>query len=124
MPLPDSCELQETHLVFSELATELQLADSDALYEHCCFVACTNGLRPLGPVEVSFGPMPSLDPDTSILWGRRVLTAEAASEYRTAGFVLCELRLPVQPMGAAVPPGVATERPDATVGTTRADDDG
>jgi len=114
MPLPDSCQLTESHLVFSELATEAQLADGDALYEHCCFVACTNGLRPLGPVEIAHGPLPDLEPGTSVLWGTRVLTAEAAVDYRAQGLVLCELRLPVQPMGAMVPPGVSIERPSST----------
>jgi hypothetical protein len=106
VPLPDSCELRGTFLVFSELATEDQLADTDALYEHCCFIACTNGLKPLGPVEVRSGPLPALDPGTSIMWGQRVLSSEAADEYRTAGLALCELRLPVEPMGRIAASGM------------------
>jgi len=112
--LPDGCEMTGTHLVFWELATEPRLADVDAHYERCCFVACTNALRPLGPVEILPRPLPELAPGTEILWGDRSLTAEAADAYRAQGYVLCEFRLPVQPMGAAVPPNVSTERPAST----------
>jgi hypothetical protein len=114
VPLPDGCEMTGSHLVFWELATEPQLADVDAHYERCCFVACTNALRPLGPVEIIPQPLPELAPGTAMLWGDRTLTAEAADAYRAQGFVLCEFRLPVQPMGAAVPPNVATDRPAST----------
>ena len=111
MALPDGCEMTGSHLVFWELATAAQVADVDGNYERCCFVACTNALRPLGPVEIIPQPLPTLEPGTAILWGDRSLTAEAAEAYRAQGFMLCELRLPVQPMGAAVPPDVATDRP-------------
>jgi hypothetical protein len=114
VPLPDGCEMTGSHLVFWELATEPQLADVDAHYERCCFVACTNALRPLGPVEILPQPLPDLSPGTAIMWGDRTLTAEAADMYRAQGYVLCELRLPVQAMGAAVPPNVSTERPTST----------
>ena len=36
---------------------------------------------------------------------------EAGRSYIASGYVLCELRLPVQSMGAPVPPGVALSRP-------------
>ena len=114
MALPDSCELTDTHLVFWELATEQQVADVDKLYEFCCTVACTNALRPLGPVEVVPRPIPTLEPGDVVIWGNRSLTAAAAAEYGAQGFVLCELRLPVQGMGAMVPPGVGQERPAST----------
>jgi hypothetical protein len=113
--LPDGCELTDSHLVFWELATAAQLADVDAHYERCCFVACTNGLRPLGPVEILAQPIPELAPGTAVLWGNRSLTAEAAVTYRTQGFVLCEFRLPVQGMGAPVPPDIPLERPASTM---------
>jgi len=99
MALPDSCMLTDTHLVFSELVTAEQLADADAIYEHCCFIACTNALRPLGPVEAAQAVIPELDPGTSMMWGTRVLSAEAAEEYRVQGLLLCELRLRVKPHG-------------------------
>jgi hypothetical protein len=101
--------------VFWELATEAQLEDVDAHYERCCFVACTNGLRPLGPVEIVSKPLPELAPGSTMLWGNRSLTAEAADAYRAQGLVLCVLGLPVQPMGAVVPPHVASERPASTM---------
>jgi hypothetical protein len=112
--LPEGCELTESHLVFYELVTEPQLDDVEVHYERCCFVACTNGLRPLGPVEILPRPLPELPPGTATLWGNRALSAEAADDYRDQGYLLCELRLPVQPMGAAVPPDVAMERPAST----------
>jgi hypothetical protein len=96
--------LTETHLVFSEIATTSQLDDTEALYEHCCFVACTNGLRPDGVVAVVQTPIPPMEPGEAILWGSRVLSADAADEYRADGYVLCELQLPVSPMGASRPP--------------------
>jgi hypothetical protein len=111
MALPDSCELTPTHLVFWELASEPQLEDTDKLYEFCCTVACTNLLRPLGMVEVVRHPFPDLTDGQVLRWGNRSLAAEAGRGYRESGYVLCELRLPVQPMGAAVPPGVSTTRP-------------
>jgi hypothetical protein len=115
MALPDGCELTGAHLVFWELATEPQLVDVEKLYEFCCTVACTNALRPLGHVEVAQRPIPELEPDETVMWGNRSLTASAAADYRAQGFVLCELRLPVQRMGAMVPPGVAQERPTSTI---------
>jgi hypothetical protein len=111
MALPESCELTPTHLVFWELATETQLVDIDKLYEFCCTVACTNALRPLGMVEVVRHPLPELADGESLLWGGRTLVAEAGREYAAAGYVLCELRLPVQGMGAPVPPGISVTRP-------------
>ena len=103
MSLPESCKLTDTHLVFFELVTDTQLGKTDALYEHCCFVACTNGLRPAGPLEVAHGAIPALEEGTSILWGNRELSAEAAGTYQGQGYLLCELRLPVVAMGAPVP---------------------
>lgn len=111
MALPDGCEATATHLVFWELATLEQLADEDKLYEFCCTVACTNAYRPLGPVETIAHAIPELEDGAAISWGGRALSAEAAATYAREGFVLCELRLPVQPMGAPVPPGISTTRP-------------
>lgn len=103
MSLPESCQLTGTHLVFFELVTDAQLGKADALYEHCCFVACTNGLRPAGPLEVAHAAIPALEEGTSILWGNRELSAEAAGAYEEQGYLLCELRLPVTEMGSPVP---------------------
>jgi hypothetical protein len=114
MALPDGCEVTESHLVFWELATDAQLGDVDKLYEFCCTVACTNGLRPLGMVEVVRHDLPAIAVGESMLWGSRSLTAEAALEYSSQGFVLCQLLLPVQAMGAPVPPGISEARPAST----------
>jgi hypothetical protein len=111
MALPDGCELTESRLLFWELATELQLADRDKLYEYCCTVACTNALRPLGMVEVVRHGIPALSDGEVLHWGNRQLDATSGRSYAAAGYVLCELRLPVQPMGAAVPPGISVTRP-------------
>lgn len=115
MALPDGCEMTGSHLVFWELATETQLADVEKLYEFCCTVACTNGLRPMGPVDVVRSEFPVLTADDWLMWGNRSLSSEAAREYATQGFVLCELRLPVQGMSATVPPGISQERPASTM---------
>jgi hypothetical protein len=112
--LPDSCELTPTHLVFWELASEPQLVDTEKLYEFCCTVACTNALRPLGMVEVVRHPFPDLTDGQVLLWGRRQLSSQASRTYMASGYVLCELRLPVQPMGAPVPYGVSAARPADT----------
>lgn len=114
MSLPDGCEVTGTHLVFWELSTEEQLAQTDRLYEFCCTVACTNALRPLGAVEVISHAIPEVTGDEVFFWGPRQLTAQAAASYAAAGYVLCELRLPVQSMGAQVPPGVPVARPSPT----------
>jgi hypothetical protein len=111
MALPDGCELTPTHLVFWELAPEPLLADTDKLYEFCCTVACTNAMRPLGQVEVVRHPYPDLGDGEVAMWGSRALAADAAASYAAQGYVLCELRLPVQSMGAPVPSGVSTIRP-------------
>lgn len=114
MALPDGCEVTATHLVFWELAPETQLADVDKLYEFCCTVACTNAFRPLGPVEVVRHPYPDIGPGGAVAWGSRFLAADAAASYESQGYVLCELRLPVQPMGSPVPPGISESRPAGT----------
>lgn len=111
MALPDGCELTSTHLLFWELATEPQLEDVDKLYEFCCTVACTHALRPLGPVEVVRHPYPDLSDGEVLFWGNRQLPAEDGRTYLASGYVLCELRLPVQSMGAPVPPGISPTRP-------------
>jgi hypothetical protein len=114
MALPDSCELTPTHLVFWELAKETQLADTEKLYEFCCTVACTNLLRPLGMVEVEHRPIPEMGAGEVLAWGNRQLEAAAGREYAAAGYVLCQLRLPVQQMGAPVPQGISVARPAGT----------
>jgi hypothetical protein len=111
MSLPTGCELTETHLVFWEMATESQLEETQRLYEFCCGIACTNALRPLGMVEVVKRPIPDIAAGEALRWGPRTLEGEAAREYSARGYVLCQLRLPVQPMGAPVPPGVSATRP-------------
>jgi hypothetical protein len=111
MALPDGCELTSTHLVFWELATPDQLGDTDKLYEFCCTVACTNALRPLGAVEVVRHAFPELFGSEVLAWGSRSLAADASQSYAAQGYVLCELRLPVQAMGAPVPPGISANRP-------------
>jgi len=104
MALPDQCELRNGYLVFWELARPEDLADEDRIYEHTCFVACTNGLRPMGRSEVLTHPYPELAPGTQGMWGGRSVTDESLREFRDSGYVLCELRLPVAPMGAAASP--------------------
>ncbi|HEY2332220.1 MAG TPA: hypothetical protein VGH94_09880 [Acidimicrobiales bacterium] len=111
MALPDGCELTDTHLVFWELSTPAQLNDVEKLYEHCCTVACTNALRPLGMVEIEQRPLPDLGEGEVLVWGTRSLEAAAGQAFAAQGYVLCQLRLPVQPMGAAVPPGISESRP-------------
>jgi hypothetical protein len=112
--LPDSCELTASHLVFWELATRAQSEDVERLYEHCCMIACTNFLRPLGDLEVTVEAIPGVADGGKVVWGSRTLEAEAARAYAAEGYVLCELRLPVQAMSAPVPPGVASARPPGT----------
>lgn len=114
MVLPDGCEATATHLVFWELATPQQLADEEKLYEFCCTVACTNAYRPLGPVETVAEEIPELEDGAVMSWGGRSLTPDAARAYAAEGYVLCQLRLPVQPMGAPVPSGVSVTRPTGT----------
>jgi hypothetical protein len=111
MALPESCELTSTHLVFWELATAAQLTDTDKLYEFCCTVACTNALRPLGMVEVAQQPLPVFGDNETLVWGTRTLDADAGRAYAAQGYVLCELRLPVQSMGSPVPDGISVTRP-------------
>jgi hypothetical protein len=83
------------------VATEPQLADVGAHYERCCFVACTSSApAPRSAVRSSRGPFRAVARHR-ILWGDRTLTAEAADTYRAQGLRACELRLPVQAMGAA-----------------------
>ena len=113
MALPDGCRLEGADLVFYELANEDTLANHDALYEHTCFVACTNALRPAGDTSVVRFPFPELAGSESLDWGGRYLTSELVDGYRAQGYVLCQLRLPVQPMGAPLPDGaLALRRPD------------
>jgi hypothetical protein len=112
MALPDGCHLEGNELVFYELANEATLADHDALYEHTCFVACTNALRPNGDTVVARFEYPVLTPEESLDWGGRFLTGELIDGYRSQGYVLCQLRLPVQPMGGPLPDGaLALRRP-------------
>jgi hypothetical protein len=111
MSLPDGCELAEGRLVFWEMATEEQLGEVDRLYEFCCTVACTNVLRPVGMVEVASQPIPEMIEGEVLRWGGRTLDPDAAREYSGQGYVLCQLKLPVQPMAAPVPPGTSVARP-------------
>jgi len=101
MALPVECELQGESLVFWTLARPSDLEDSEKIYDHTCFVACTNGLRPLGAPEVLTHPYPELAPGTKGNWGRRSMTPESIEQFRTEGYVLAELRLPVAQMGGA-----------------------
>lgn len=110
MALPPQCEIQPGFLVFRELAHPDVLAQTDDLFDHTCFVACTNGLRPLGPNEIDVFPLPELEEHQVATWGGAHITPEAADQYRSQGYVLAEIRLPAQRMGLTVPPG-APERP-------------
>ncbi|MBW8826824.1 MAG: hypothetical protein JF603_10815 [Acidobacteria bacterium] len=110
MPLPDGCHLEGNELVFYELANEETLANEEGLYEHTCFVACTNALRPLGGTTVKRFDYPEIELTEALDWGGRLLTGEAIALYREQGYLMCQLRLPVAPMGGPVPEG-APERP-------------
>jgi hypothetical protein len=113
--LPEGCQLTESHLLFWELATEGQLNDSDRIYEYCCTVACTNALRPLGMVEVVRHAVPDLTDGEMLQWGNRYLDAEASHGYTAAGYVLCELRLPVRPMVGPITRSFGLEGEDRPV---------
>lgn len=110
MGLPENCSLEAGELVFHELADEATLADTERLYEHTCFVACTNALRPAGPTSVVRFPYPEVAEEEIVLWGGRYLDAAMVDTYRAAGYVLCQLRLPVTAMvgdpSAGPPPWV------------------
>ena len=105
MPLPPGCHVEGGELVFYELASEETLADETGLYEHTCFVACTNGLRPLGAPAIVRFEYPAIDPDEVIDWGGRSITPDLLEVYRREGYLLCQLRLPVAPMGGPLPEG-------------------
>ncbi len=99
MALPVECELDGGSLVFWALARPADLEDSEKIFDHTCFIACTNGLRPLGAPEVRTHPYPELAPGTTGYWGQRTMTSESIDQFRDEGYVLCEMRLPVAPMG-------------------------
>jgi hypothetical protein len=113
MALPPQCEVVEGFLVFRELAHPDVLGDTEALFEHTCFIACTNALRPLGYQEVDVHPFPELGPDEYGFWGGARFDARDVEGFRAAGYVLAEIRLPAQPMGLPVPSG-SIERPPGT----------
>ena len=60
MTLPVECELQGGELVFWELAQAADLDDEERVFDHTCFIACTNGLRPMGNPTVHRHPYPEL----------------------------------------------------------------
>lgn len=101
MALPESCRIEGNELVFYELADEPTLANGDGLYEYTCFVACTNRLRPDGVPEVRRFEYPELGAEEATTWGGRYLDGSMLEQYRDAGYVLCQLRLPVLPMGGS-----------------------
>ncbi len=101
MALPDNCRLEDGFLVFWELAHPDILQRQEDLYEYACYNACTNALRPAGPVEIASRPLPDLEASAVAVWGGRALTAEAVEQYRAQGMVLAQIRLPVSPMGVA-----------------------
>ena len=111
MALPDSCELTATHLDLLGAGHRNPVGRHRQAVEFCCTVACTNALRPLGPVEVVQQAIPDLSDGELLQWGSRHLAADAGHSYAEAGYVLCQLRLPVQSMGSPVPPGVSVGRP-------------
>ena len=65
-------------------------------------------------VEIAQQPIPEVAPGEVFRWGGRTLEAEAARDYSQQGYVLCELKLPVQAMGSPVPPGTSILRPPGT----------
>ena len=97
-------------LVFWELAHPSVLADDQGLFDHTCFIACTNLLRPLGHHEVRIHPFPDLAEGEIGRWGGAAFDAAEVEGFKEAGYVLAEIRLPAQPMGMPVPEG-APERP-------------
>jgi hypothetical protein len=111
--LPPQCEVVDGFLVFWELAHPDVLGNDEALYEHTCFVACTNALRPLGRQQVEIHPFPELGADQYGFWGGARFDATDIEGFKAAGYVLAEIRLPAQPMGMPAPPG-AGERPPGT----------
>ena len=113
MALPDSCELTPTHLIFWELASEPQSADTAKLYEILVALwPAPTPLRPLGAVEVVRHPFPQPGRRPGAAVGQpSARRPEAGRTYRESGYVLCELRLPVQPMGAPVYRGISATRP-------------
>ncbi len=111
MALPPQCEVVEGYLVFRELAHPDVLANHEALFEHTCFIACTNAMRPLGAQQIEVHPFPELDPGEYGYWGGGRFDATDIERFVAEGYVLAEIRLPAQPMGMAIPPGALTERP-------------
>lgn len=118
MALPEQCRVEDNVLIFAELADDATLSDRDKLYEHVCFVACTNGLRPAGDVEVRRFEFPPIPDDSYAVWGGRSITAEAADSYRESGYRLCELRLPIAPMAGGAPMAMPSADHRATHGGT------
>ena len=47
------------------------------------------------------GEIPDLAEGEVLQWGKRYLSSDAAETYKQQGYLLCVLRLPVQPMGRA-----------------------
>jgi hypothetical protein len=97
-------------LVFWEVAHPDVLSDEQGLFDHTCFIACTNLLRPLGQHHVRVHPWPELADDEVGTWGGAVFTVDEMAGFKDGGYVLAEIRLPAQPMGMPVPEG-APERP-------------
>lgn len=97
--LPAGCQLEDSELVFFEVAPPAVLANEERIYEHTCYIACTHGLRPAGTPGVRTYPLPELAEDQMASWGGRTMTAAEVATWREQGMLLAELRLPVQAMG-------------------------
>ena len=115
MAFPPQVEVTDGYLVFRELAHPDVLADADKLFEHVCFIACTNAFRPLGAQEIDTHELPNLEPGEYRYWGGARFDADDVDRFRGDGYVLAEIRLPAQPMGAPIPPGALQERPSHTL---------
>lgn len=104
--LPPQCELHDNVLVFFEVAGDAVLDNGQFIYDHTCYTACTNGLRPAGVPEVHTFEFPPIGDDQLLKWGGRAVSAADAREWAAQGMRLVQFRLPVAPMlgGAPMPP--------------------
>lgn len=112
-PLPDGCHLEDDHLVCYEVALPAVLGDEDSIYEHVCYIACTHGLRPAGPVQIRTRELPQLGEDEVAVWGGRSMTAPEVASWADQGMVLAQLRLPVTAMGYVPDPAAGRPSPPA-----------
>ncbi|MGE0879439.1 MAG: hypothetical protein AB7L13_16560 [Acidimicrobiia bacterium] len=100
--LPAGVELQDNELVFFEVAGDEVLDNAEFIYEHTCFVACTNGLRPAGIPSVESWEFPEFDDEQVLMWGGRGVRASDARDFAARGMRLAQFRLPVAPMAGGM----------------------